>query len=242
LGQQREVVITTEEGLILNLKADAILVALGRAPNVEGLGLDKIGIAYDRDGIKVNEYLKTSHRHIYAAGDVSGGYQFTHVAGYEGGVVISNAVFRLPRKADYSLVPWCTYTHPELASIGLNEKRAQKAGLDYSVVIEEFINNDRALAEGEGGGRLKLLLDKREKPIGVQIVGPGAGELLSEWVAVMNARVGLARIASAIHPYPTLAEINKKAAANILAKKIFSEPVRKGLKFFFHLKGRACGG
>jgi len=94
--------------------------ALGRSPNVAGLGLEKIDIPFDRKGIKVNSKLRTSHKHIYAAGDVIGGYQFTHVAGYEGGVVLSNAVFHLPKKTNYTLVPWCTYTHPELASIGMN--------------------------------------------------------------------------------------------------------------------------
>jgi len=207
---------------------------------VVGLGLEKIDIPFDQKGIKVNAYLKTSHKHIYAAGDVIGGHQFTHVAGYEGGVVLRNAVFHLPKKADYTHVPWCTYTHPELASIGMNEKRAKEAGIDYSVWSEEFKDNDRGLAEGEGVGRIKLLLDRKEKPLGIQILGPHAGELLNEWVAVMNGGVGLSKIASAIHPYPTLGEINKKVIGSVFAKKIFSDTVRKGLKFFFSFKGRAC--
>ena len=240
LGREREVVIQKATGETLALRAAAILVALGRTPNVAGLDLDKIDVPFDRKGIKVNGYLKTSHKHIYAAGDVIGGYQFTHVAGYEGGVVLSNAIFRLPKKTDYTYVPWCTYTHPELASIGLNEKRAQKLGLDYSAWIEEFRNNDRGLAEGESSGRVKLVLDKKEKPIGVQILGPHAGDLLGEWVAALNGKVGLAKIASAIHPYPTLGEINKKVTGAVFAPKIFSATVRKGLKFFFSLKGRAC--
>lgn len=240
LGREREVVLKNEAGATQSLRAEALLVALGRAPNVDGLGLDKIDIPYDHKGIKVNSSLRTRHKHIYAAGDVIGGYQFTHVAGYEGGVVLSNAVFHLPRKTDYTHVPWCTYTHPELASIGMNEKSAQKAGIDYSVWSEEFQGNDRALAEGESVGRVKLLLDKREKPLGIQILGPHAGDLLSEWVAIMNGGVGLSKIASAIHPYPTLGEINKKVVGSIFAPKIFSETVRQGLKFFFSFKGRAC--
>ncbi|MDH4317615.1 MAG: FAD-dependent oxidoreductase [Desulfobulbaceae bacterium] len=239
-GTEREVVIKDSGGQTKTLRAEQILVALGRSPNVEGLGLDKIDIDYDHKGIKVNSYLKTAHKHIYAAGDVIGGYQFTHVAGYEGGVVISNAVFRLPRKVNYTHVPWCTYTHPELASIGLNEKRAQTAGLDYTVFQEEFSANDRGQAEGESVGRIKLLLDKKDKPLGVQILGPHAGELLGEWVAIMNGSAGLSKIASAIHPYPTLGEINKKVVGSIFAPKIFSPTVVKGLKFFFNLKGRAC--
>jgi len=240
LGREREVVIKKSKGEIVTLKAEAILVAMGRSPNVAGLGLEKIDIPFDLKGITVNQYLKTRHKHIYAAGDVIGGHQFTHVAGYEGGVVLSNAIFHLPKKADYTHVPWCTYTHPELASIGMNEKRAKEAGIDYSVWSEEFKDNDRGLAEGEGVGRIKLLLDRKEKPLGIQILGPHAGELLSEWVAIMNGGVGLSKIASAIHPYPTLGEINKRVIGSVFSKKIFSDTVRKGLKFFFSFKGRAC--
>jgi len=240
LGREREVVFKDATGATRTVRAEEILVALGRSPNVEGLGLDKIDIPFDRKGIKVDSRLRTSHKHIYAAGDVIGGYQFTHVAGYEGGVVLSNAVFHFPKKVDYTYVPWCTYTHPELASIGMNEKAARNAGIDYTVFSEEFAANDRALAEGEGVGRIKLLLDKKEKPLGIQILGPRAGELLGEWVAIMNGRVGLSKVASAIHPYPTLGEINKKVVGAVFAPKLFSDTVKKGLKFFFNLKGRAC--
>lgn len=240
LGREREVVIKKSGEETVTLRAESILVALGRTPNVAGLGLEKIDIPFDQHGIKVNNYLRTRHSHIYAAGDVIGGYQFTHVAGYEGGVVLSNAVFHLPKKANYTHVPWCTYTHPELASIGMNEKSAKAAGIDYSVWSEEFKDNDRGLAEGEAVGRIKLLLDRKERPLGVQLLGPQAGELLNEWVAIMNGGVGLSKIASAIHPYPTLGEINKKVAGLVYSKKIFSDTIRKGLKFFFSLKGRAC--
>jgi pyruvate/2-oxoglutarate dehydrogenase complex dihydrolipoamide dehydrogenase (E3) component len=240
LGKEREVVIKKASGETLKLRAEAILVALGHSPNVGGLGLEKIDVTFEHKGIKVNNYLKTSHKHIYAAGDVIGGYQFTHVAGYEGGVVLSNAIFHLPKKTNYTHVPWCTYTHPELASIGMNEKSAQKAGIDYSVWVENFNSNDRALAEGESVGHIKLLLDSKEKPIGIQILGSHAGDLLSEWVAIMNGGVGLSKIASAIHPYPTLGEINKRVVGSVFSPKIFSDTVRKGLKFFFSFKGRAC--
>jgi len=240
LGREREVLLQLPDGRTVTLRAEAILVALGRTPNVAGLGLEKIDIPFDQNGIKVNSYLRTSHSHIYAAGDVIGGYQFTHVAGYEGGVVLSNAIFHLPKKTNYTHVPWCTYSHPELACIGMNEKSAKAAGIEYSVWSEAFKDNDRGLAEGESVGRIKLLLDRNEKPIGVQILGPHAGELLSEWVAIMNGGVGLSKIASAIHPYPTLGEINKRVIGAIFSRKIFSETVRKGLKFFFSFKGRAC--
>jgi pyruvate/2-oxoglutarate dehydrogenase complex dihydrolipoamide dehydrogenase (E3) component len=222
------------------LNPEQILVAMGRVPNVQNMGLEDIGVVYDRYGIGVDKRMRTNHKHIYAAGDVSGGFQFTHTAGYEGGLVVSNAIFRLPRKADYTYLPWCTYTDPELASIGMNEKTAASKGLDYTVWIEEFKDNDRSLAEGETTGIVKMILDAREKPLGVQILGPRAGDLLSEWVAILNGKVKLSTLAAAVHPYPTLGEINKRVAGSFFSPKIFSEKVQKGLKFFFHLKGRAC--
>jgi pyruvate/2-oxoglutarate dehydrogenase complex dihydrolipoamide dehydrogenase (E3) component len=240
LGEEKEVTLKDIEGKILHLKAETILVAVGRTPNIHGLGLESIGIKVDRTGIKVDNRLRTNHKHIYAAGDVNGGFLFTHAAGYEGGIVVSNAVFRLPRKTDYTFLPWCTYTDPELASIGMNERFAKDAGIDYSVWTEEFKDNDRSLAEGEKIGKIKMLLDEKEKPIGVQIAGPHAGDLVSEWVAVLNGKVKLSTLAAAVHPYPTIGEINKKIAGTFFTPKIFSDKIKKGLKFFFNLKGRAC--
>lgn len=236
----KEVTITDNSGKTSRLKAQAILAATGRKPNIAGLGLDAIGVATGRQGIVVDDRLRTFHKHIYAAGDVAGGYQFTHAAGYEGGIVISNAVFRIPRRTDYTFLPWCTYTDPPLGSIGINEKGAKSAGIGYSVWTEEFKNNDRSLAEGESTGKIKLLLDKKEKPIGVQIVGPRAGDLLAEWVAVLNGKVRLSTIAAAVHPYPTIGEINKRVTGAVFTPKIFSDRIKKGLKFFFNLKGRAA--
>ncbi len=241
LGKEREVVIKTQEGEPKSLKAETILVALGRGANLKGLNLEGIGIPYDDKGLRLDARLRTVHKHIYGAGDVTGTYQFTHAAGYEGSIVVSNAIFHLPRKVDYTFVPWCTYTDPELASIGMNEKRAKAAGVEYDLWVEEFKDNDRSLAEGEQVGRIKMLLDKKGKPIGVQILGPRAGDLLSEWVAAFNGGIKPMTLAAAVHPYPTLGEINKKVAGTYLSSKIFSERVKKGLRFFFHLRGRACG-
>jgi pyruvate/2-oxoglutarate dehydrogenase complex dihydrolipoamide dehydrogenase (E3) component len=123
----------------------------------------------------------------------------------------------------------------------MNENMAKKAGIDYTTWTEPFKGNDRSLAEGEKIGKIKMLLDKRDHTIGVQILGPHAGELINEWVAVLNGKVKLSTLASAIHPYPTIGEINKKVAGAFFSPKIFSDRMKKGLKFFFHLKGRACG-
>jgi len=241
LGTEREIALKNRDGNTLSLRAESIMVAMGRDVNVNGLGLEKIGVLFDQKGIKLDQRLRTSHKHIYAAGDITGAYQFTHAAGYEGGIVISNTIFHLPRKADYTFLPWCTYTHPELASIGMNEKAAKAAGISYSVWTEEFKDNDRSLAEGSDIGKIKMILDEKEKPLGIQILGLHGGELISEWVAAVNGRVKLSTLAASVHPYPTLGEINKKVAATFFAGKIFSDKVRKGLKFFFNLRGRACG-
>jgi pyruvate/2-oxoglutarate dehydrogenase complex dihydrolipoamide dehydrogenase (E3) component len=241
LVNEREVTIQNGANTTSQIRGEKILVAMGREANVTGLGLEDLDIDFTGKGIQLDNRLRTKQKHIYAAGDVTGEYQFTHAAGYEGGVVFTNAIFHLPRKVDYTFLPWCTYTDPELASIGMNEKAAEAAGIEYAVWTEEFKGNDRSLAEGERVGKIKMILDGKEKPIGVQILGPQAGELLSEWVAVLNGKMKLSTLASAVHPYPTLAEINKRVVGNFFSPKVFSERVKKGLKFFFNLKGRACG-
>jgi len=240
LGSEREVTIKHNDGSTSRLQAETLLVALGRRANTDGMNLEGIGVDVGRRGIEVDDRLRTRQKHIYAAGDCNGGFQFTHAAGYEGGIVVSNAIFHLPRKTDYTYLPWCTYTDPELANIGMNETMAKARGIEYRVYTEEFRNNDRSLAEEERIGKVKLLLDEKEKPIGVQIFGPQAGILISEWVAALNGKVKLSTVASAIHPYPTIGEINKKVVGNFFSPKIFSEKIKKGLKFFFSLKGRAC--
>ncbi len=224
-------------GRNLSVKGSQLLVAMGRRSNVAGLGLEDIGVELERGSVAVDARMRTSVPNIFAAGDVTGKYLFTHAAGYEGGIVVSNAVFHLPRKADYKWLPWCTYTDPELASVGINEKAAQQAGLEYRTVIEDFSASDRALAEGEGRGRIKLLLSKRGKPLGCQIAAVHAGELLSEWVAAVNGKVGLATLAGAVHPYPTLSEMNKKVAGTLLGEKLFSDRVRKILRLLFSYRG-----
>ena len=241
LGNERMVVITQGDNE-LKLRAETVLVAMGRKANLDGLGLGDIGVEFDKKGLKLDERLRTTQRHIYAAGDVTGRFLFTHAAGYEGGVVISNAVFHLPRKVNYTLMPWCTYTDPELASIGMNEKAAAEAGIEYTIWTEDFRDNDRALAEGESTGKIKMILNKKGSPVGVQILGLHAGELLGEWVASLNAKVKLSTLAASVHSYPTLSEINKRVAGDVLSTKLFSDKVRKGLKLFFNFKGRACKG
>ncbi|MDO9632153.1 MAG: FAD-dependent oxidoreductase [Humidesulfovibrio sp.] len=246
VGQEggQKVVRFSQDGQARSVSGDALLVALGRTPNVEGLGLDAAGVAYSPKGINVDARLRTSQKHIFACGDVTGAWQFTHAAGYEAGVVVANAIFRLPRKADYTWMPWCTYTEPGLGGIGMNEAMAKRAGLkpgvDYRVVTERFADNDRARAEAETGGFVKLLLDSGGKPLGVQIVGAGAGDLLGEWAAVLAGKVSLTTLAGITHPYPTRAESAKAVAGRVIGEKLFSPTVKKALHYVFGLKGRAC--
>lgn len=232
-----EAIVKSSDGLEV-VSGDLLFVAMGRKSNVEDLGLLEAGVLYSGEGIRVDDRLRTSQKNIYAAGDVTGKYRFTHAAGYEGGIIVSNAVFKFPRKVNYKWMPWCTYSDPELASVGYNEKRAKVDGLYYRTVIEDFNSNDRACADGSSRGRIKLVLDKRDKPLGVQIVGANCGDLLGEWIAAVNGGVGLATLAGAIHPYPTRMEINKKIAGTVLGEKLFSPRVRSILKLLFSYRGK----
>ena len=228
------------KGEVSVLEADALLVATGRKPNTEKLGLEAAGVEFTPRGISTDARMRTNIRHIYACGDVNGQFPFTHVAGYEAGIALSNIILRLPRKSDYTKVAWCTYTDPEIASIGINEKRAKKDNVEYRILEEQFIENDRALAEGEELGKLKILISPKGKLLGCQIIGPHAGELIHEWVAAVWGGIKLSTIAGAIHVYPTLSEISKRAAGSYFAEKLFSERTKSMLRHLFHLKGRAC--
>lgn len=197
------------------LTADAILVGVGRAPNVEGLGLETARIAFDRGGIGVDDFLRTSNRRIFAAGDVCLPFKFTHTADIAARAVIQNAFFSFVGRKRFSrqVIPWCTYTDPEIAHVGLNERMAAQEGVaidSYSVRMDDV---DRALAEGETEGFLKVHTKKGSDTIvGATLVSRHAGESISELTLAMVAGVGLGKIAGVIHPYPTQAEAIHKAA------------------------------
>ncbi len=229
-----------EEGNARVIDGDALLVATGRKPNVDGLELSAAGVAFSPRGIPADARMRTNVPHVYACGDVNGVFPFTHVAGYEAGVALANIVLRLPRKADYTKVAWCTYTDPEVASVGLNEERAKAAGVAYRILETPFREVDRALAEGETDGKIKVLVTPSGRVLGCQIAGCHAGELIHEWVAAVNGNVKLSALAGAMHVYPTLAEISRKAAGAYFSEKLFSDRTRRILRFLFDLKGRAC--
>jgi pyruvate/2-oxoglutarate dehydrogenase complex dihydrolipoamide dehydrogenase (E3) component len=228
------------EGQPLVIEGDAIFVSTGRKPNIGDLGLEATGVEFTPRGIPTDHRLRTNIPHIYACGDVNGQFPFTHVAGHEAGIALTNAILHLPRKVNYSKVGWCTYTDPEVASIGLNEKRARKEGLDYHVLTESFEDNDRALAEGETLGKIKMLVSPGGKLLGCQIIGAHAGELIHEWLVAMNGGLKLSTIADTVHIYPTLSEISKRVAGRPFAEKLFSDGTKKILRLLFNLKGRAC--
>jgi pyruvate/2-oxoglutarate dehydrogenase complex dihydrolipoamide dehydrogenase (E3) component len=229
-----------KEGPSTVIEGDALFLSTGRKPNIGDLALDKAGVIFTPRGIPTDARMKTNVSHIYACGDVNGQLPFTHVAGYEAGIALTNAVLHLPRKADYSKIGWCTYTDPEVASIGYNEKRARKEGLEYRIIEEHFADNDRALAEGEALGKIKLLLDHKGKLLGCQIIGAHAGELIHEWIIAQSGGVKLSTMAGAVHVYPTLSEISKRVSGRVFADKLFSNRTKSILRFLFNLKGRAC--
>lgn len=225
-----------ETGKVFTLETEALLIATGRKANMDELDLEKAGVEFDRH-IKVNAKMQTSSKNIYAVGDVCGGYQFTHVASYEAVVAIYNCILKIPKKADYTNTPWVTYLDPEVASIGYNEHRAKEAGIEYTVHVEEITHNDRALAEGENKGFIKILLNKKGRVIGVQIVAYHAGDLISEWIPILNGNVKLSTVTDAIHPYPTMSEINKNASVNYLVSTIPAW-TKKLTKILFGYQGK----
>lgn len=209
------------------LTASHLLVAAGRQTVTAGLNLEAAGVEYTARGITVGPTLRSSNRRVYAMGDVAGGLQFTHVAGAHAGVLIRQILLALPAKAA-TVVPWVTYTDPELAQIGLTEAEARKAHPEVTVLRQDFQHNDRALTEARPAGFLKLMLVKG-RPIGVTIVGPEAGELIGLWALALSARLKVSTIAGMIAPYPTRGEISKRAAGAYFSPKLFDNPRLKRL-------------
>ena len=192
-----------------------LLVAAGRVANVEGLNLEAAGIACTAKGITVDKGLRSSQKHIYAIGDVAGGLQFTHVANYQAGLVIRNALFRLPVRNRTDIIPHVTFTDPELAQVGLTEAEAVKqCGAGVRVVRWPFRENDRAQAEGKTEGLIKVVIGKGGKILGVGIVGTGAGDVVQPWVLAMTEGLKIKSIAGMVAPYPTVGDINRRAAVN----------------------------
>jgi len=228
---ERIAVIVGDEGAEGRIEGTHLLIAAGRTPNVDGLGLDAAGIAFERRGIMVDARLRTTNRRVYAIGDVAGPYPFTHTAGYQAGIVIRNILFRLPAKVDYRALPWATFTDPELAQVGMTEAKAREAGERIRVLRAPFAEIDRARAEREIEGFVKVVTTARGRILGAGIVGPAAGDLLQPWELAIRAKLKIGALAGLIVPYPTLAEINKRAAGSFYAARLFGVGTRKIVRF-----------
>jgi len=199
---------------------DEILLAAGRQPNVESLNLEAAGVEVAKQGIRVNDKLQTTNPRIYACGDVIGGYQFTHVAGYEASVVLKNALFFPLSKANYRVIPWATFTDPELARVGLTEQQAREQyGEDVYILKQDFAGVDRAQAEAATSGFAKIITRGNGEILGAHLVGAAAGELIHEIVLAMSNRLKVSALTGMIHVYPTLAEVNSKAALQLTKQK-----------------------
>lgn len=226
------IVVAEKNGQTERIAGSHLLIAAGRQPNLDGLDLEAAGVAYKRQGIEVDTRLRTTNKKIFAIGDVAGPYQFTHMAAYHAGIVIRNALFKLPAKVDYRAVPWVTYTDPELAHVGMTEVQAKKAQSGAINILRwPFHDNDRAQAERETEGLIKVVTTKKGLVLGAMVVGPHAGELLSPWIMAVGTKQKVGTIAGLIAPYPTLGEVGKRAAGSYYTPTLFSERTKKIVRF-----------
>jgi pyruvate/2-oxoglutarate dehydrogenase complex dihydrolipoamide dehydrogenase (E3) component len=230
------VVLASESGE-QRIAGSHLLVAAGRRPNLKGLDLEKAGIALnERGGLVVDQRLRTSNRRVYAIGDAAGGPQFTHVAGYHAGIVIRNALFRLPAKVDYRALPWVTYTEPELAHVGLAEAEArERFARDLTILRWPYHENDRAQAERETHGVIKVVTRRNGRILGASILGQQAGELIHPWVLALAQGLKVGALATMIAPYPTLGEVSKRAAGSYFVPKLFSERTKRLVRWLSYL-------
>jgi pyruvate/2-oxoglutarate dehydrogenase complex dihydrolipoamide dehydrogenase (E3) component len=204
-----------------------LLMAVGRRANTDRLDLDAAGIETTRRGIRVDAAMRTTNRRVYAIGDVAGGLQFTHVAGYQAGLIIRQALFGLPARNRTDHIPWATYTDPELAQVGLTEAQAREThGGNLEVVRFPYNHNDRAIAERKTEGLIKVMV-VRGRPVGVSIAGAQAGELINLWALVIANRLKMKHVAGMVAPYPTLGEINKRAAGAYFSPRLFDSVMVK---------------
>jgi len=224
-GKAGAIEVEAEDGRVF--KGTHLLMAVGRKANTERLDLDKAGIKPTKQGIQVDDSLRTTNRRVYAIGDVAGGLQFTHVAGYHAGVIIRSMLFALPSKAKTSHIPWATFTSPELAQVGLTEAQARKKhDVTLEVVKFPYNHNDRAMAERKTTGFIKVMVVKG-RPVGATIVGHQAGELIGLWALALANRMKMSQIAAMVAPYPTYGEINKRAAGAYFSPRLFDSALVK---------------
>ncbi len=215
--------------------ADEVLVAVGRAPNLEGLGLESAGVRYSRRGVTVDDRLRTSNRRIYAVGDINGKFQFTHNSDFQARYAIQNALFFGRKKASALVMPWCTFTSPEIAHVGMYEGDARAAGHEVETLTIPLDDNDRARLDGEDDGFLRVHLKRgTDRILGATLVAEHAGDMISEITVAMVNQVGLGGVGAAIHPYPTQAEVFRRAADTWRRGKL-TPGVRRAFGAFFRI-------
>ena len=209
---KEKIAVIERNGSEDKIVSDEILVAIGRAPNVDGLGLENAGVEFDqKKGIVVNDKLRTSNKHIYAAGDVASHFKFTHAADFMARTVIQNALFLGRKRVSSLIIPWCTYTSPELAHVGMTASDAEAAGIGVTTLTQELAQVDRAILDNTTDGFARVHVKKgTDRIVGATIVAENAGEMISEITQAMTYKIGLGKIASTIHPYPTLADAIRK--------------------------------
>ncbi len=224
-GQAGAIEVAVKDGRVF--RGTHLLVAVGRKSNTDTLNLEAAGIETTRQGIKVDDRMRTTNKRVFAIGDVAGGLQFTHVAGYHAGLIIRQALFGLPARQKTAHIPWATYTDPELAQVGLTEAAARKQyGAALEVARFDYHHNDRAIATLQTKGLIKVMVHKG-RPVGVSIVGHQAGELIALWSMAIANNLKMSAIAGMVAPYPTIAEINKRAAGAYFSPRLFDNPMVK---------------
>jgi len=232
-GDEKVLVARNERGETVEARGEEILVAAGRAPTAGSLGLENAGVELEEKGLTVDENLRTTAPNVYAAGDITGKYLFTHVAEYQARAAVRNALFPLKTKADHRVVPWTTFTDPEVARVGLTEEQARERHEGVKVYRQHFEGVDRALADGEPHGLVKIVTGKRGRILGGHIIGPDAGNLIHELVLAMHEDIPVGTLSQTIHVYPTLAQANQRAADNYYREKLSHHHTQRAFSAFF---------
>ena len=238
-------VVKTKQGIAVHLddlqmtviEGSHLLIATGRKSNIDNLGLEAAEVETKNGFLTLDSRLRTTNRHIFACGDVAGPFLFTHMAEHQAGIVLRNTLFKLPVKSQTSRIPWCTFTSPELARVGLSEREALEQGVKHNVYTFPFDEIDRAITDEQAIGMAKIITSPRGKILGACIVGPQAGELIAEYTLAISAGLSLSALSKAIHIYPTLAQINRRVADQRLKAGLTGNR-KKWIKRLFGLRGR----
>jgi len=224
-------VVIEIDGLEKIVSGSHLLLATGRAPNVAGLDLEKASIDFERKGITVDQKMRTTNKRVYAIGDIAGGPQFTHVAGYHAGLVIRAILFRASAKENLDIIPWVTFTDPEISNVGLSEAEAREKHKEIRVLRWPYVENDRAQAERKTNGLIKVITDKKGKILGTSIVGHGAGEMINLWALAVTQGLKVGAMTGFVAPYPTMAEIGKRASTEFYKPMLQKWWLRKLVRF-----------